>query len=352
MNKPEFGNYNNILWNKLFKTVECDQITKYYADWTSNIDINNECIKAQKKIIHVETLFKIQFSNGIACKKDGSIIISDDSNNCIRIIKDTKNLKKYDCIGNSLSFNGPSGLAIRSNNDIIVADTLNHRICSINEQGIVKVIAGKGTKGCTDGKGSEAEFYCPMGIAIDSNDTIFVTDTSNNCIRAISKEGIVTTIAGSTEGRYGCIDGEGLEARFYMPYGIAVMKDQTIIIADLLNNKIRSIDKDYVVRTIAGSYQGHVDGNKTKSQFNCPYGVAIMEDQTIIITDKNNHCIRSIDKDYNVNTIAGSTPDYQDGLGYISKFNFPSNIAITPDNSIIIETNNNAYNIIRRLYYK
>ena len=35
MNKPEFGNYNNSLWEKLFNDVECEQITKYYYDWTS-----------------------------------------------------------------------------------------------------------------------------------------------------------------------------------------------------------------------------------------------------------------------------------------------------------------------------
>jgi hypothetical protein len=91
MNKPEFGNYNNILWKKLFNNVECDQITKYYSDWTSNIDINNECIKFQKQIIHVETLIvdidNIKDINGIVINKYGNIIISDATNKCIRIIE-------------------------------------------------------------------------------------------------------------------------------------------------------------------------------------------------------------------------------------------------------------------------
>jgi sugar lactone lactonase YvrE len=346
MNKPEFGNYNNILWNKLFKTVECDQITKYYADWTSNIDINNECIKAQKKIIHVETLFKIQFSNGIACKKDGSIIISDNSNNCIRISKDLKIIREFDGIENTgIQFNYPSGIAINANNDIIVADTNNKRICLIKNE-VVTIIAENDTKG------SDARFYKPRGIAINSDGTIFFTVTDKHCICAISKEGNFTTIAGSIVGQSGNADGKGSEARFNLPYGIAIMKDQTIIVTDTKNNCIRSIDKDYVVRTIAGSTQGYADGNITNAQFNFPYGVAIMEDQNIIITDLRNHRIRSIDKDYNVITIAGSIPGHKNGLGSISTFDRPTNIAIAPDNSIIIQSCYKDKFLIRRLYYK
>jgi DNA-binding beta-propeller fold protein YncE len=341
MNKPEFGNYNNILWEKLFNNVDCEQITKYYSNWTINIDINKECYKYQQKSIHVESLFKIQHVNGIAINKDGHILVSDWSSNCIRIFdKNGKELYQINGTSNGKTFDVPSGIAIKPNGEIIIADCFNNRICLIKDKEVT-VIAGNGNDGVLDGPGDKSEFSSPSGLAIHPDGTIFVTDSGNNCIRAISTNYNVSTIAGP-------------EVGFDDPRGIAIQNDNTIIIADTLNHRICAIDiNKKTVSTIAGSTKGHLDANGKLAKFNNPFGIAIMKDQTIIISDRSNYCIRSININYDVKTIAGSKNSEQGdqtGLGFIAKFNNLDDIVIDVNDNIFVPDNGNKK--IYRLYYK
>jgi hypothetical protein len=117
-----------------------------------------------------------------------------------------------------------------------------------------------------------------------------------------------------------------------------------------MNHSIREINiGTKEVKTIAGGIKGHANGNRNKAQFNFPTSVCIMKDQTIIVTDKYNNCIRSINANYDVKTIAGSIEGDQDGLGFISKFNRPEYITIdTNDNIFVYEDGNNK---IRKLYF-
>jgi hypothetical protein len=355
MNKPNFGNYNNSLWEKLFKNVECDQITKYYSDWTSNIDINKECIYFQKKNIHVDTFIDDIEATDLTVNKNGMIVISDCENSLIRIFnKNGIQVEEFDGMVNGIKFNKPSGIAIRYNNiveEIIVVDTANHRICSIKD-GIVSIIAGSivGTAGYKDGNTNIALFDNPTGIAIKSDGTIIISDTGNHCIRTINANGDVKTIAGSIEQISGTTDDQGIKARFNGPCGIAIQNDN-IIIADSDNRCVRSIDIDNNVITIAGSIEGYIDGNGTNAYFACPYGICIMKDQTIIITDIFNNCIRSINPNYDVETIVGNKlAGFKNGLGTIAKFNVPMGITIDASDNIFVADNFNKK--IRRLYYK
>jgi DNA-binding beta-propeller fold protein YncE len=352
MNKPEFGNYNNSLWEKLFNNVECEQITKYYSNWTSNIDIDKECINTQKKIRNVET-FLNQINVIDLVVKDDTIITVNYLDSNVTIIKDKKPIMGITGGSTGKYFKNPSGIAIRKDGVIIIADSGNNRICSIKDRRVDVIVSG--TFELTDELGIKEQFNNPYGVAIHPNGNIIVVDTDNNCIRSIDADYKVTTIAGNSKDRtVDYRDGKGTHSRFKNPSGIAIMKDHTIIVADSGNNCIRSIDKDYMVRTIAGSIKGFKDGNGTDALFNNPIGVAIMDDQTIFVTDCDNHCIRSINIEYYVITIAGSICShmscYRDGLGPIAKFSYPRGITIAPDNSILIADFLNKK--IRRLYYK
>jgi hypothetical protein len=76
-----------------------------------------------------------------------------------------------------------------------------------------------------------------------------------------------------------------------------------------------------------------------------------MKDQTIIITDIFNNCIRSINPNYDVETIVGNKlAGFKNGLGTIAKFNVPMGITIDASDNIFVADNFNKK--IRRLYYK
>lgn len=67
----------------------------------------------------------------------------------------------------------------------VVADTGNHRIATVDDNGVLGVIAGTRVKGFMDGPALEAQFQFPAGIAVDGSGRIFVSDGSNHRIRLV-----------------------------------------------------------------------------------------------------------------------------------------------------------------------
>ena len=86
---------------------------------------------------------------------------------------------------------------------------------------VVTTLAGSGASGSADGNGAEASFWNPSGLAVDSSGNVYVADTDNNKIRKLMPSGTVTTLAGS--GNKGSADGKGASASFRFPRGIAVL---------------------------------------------------------------------------------------------------------------------------------
>ena len=110
-----------------------------------------------------------------------------------------------------------------------------------------------------------------IGIAIDKDGNIYAT--VGNTIRKITPDGTVTTLAGS--GTYGFADGEGTDAQFNIPWGIAVDASGHLYVADFSNHKIRKIAPDGSVTTVAGSTRGYNDGPASGAQFEFPTGVTV-----------------------------------------------------------------------------
>ena len=105
---------------------------------------------------------------------------------------------------------------------------------------VVTTLAGSGVAGFADGTGSNAQFYNPTGIAVDSAGTVYVGDNNNHRIRKITSAGVVTTLAGSGT-TPGFADGTGSNAQFNSPYGIAVDSSGTVYVVDNSNHRIRMI---------------------------------------------------------------------------------------------------------------
>ena len=113
---------------------------------------------------------------------------------------------------------------------------------------------GNGSRGWVDGDKSIAQFSRPGGIKADQNGTIYVADTGNSVIRKITRDGIVSTLAGNGSPSYG--DGLGTRTGFNQPRGLALDKSGKLLyVADTGNNMIRLINMNtgtVRVSTIAG----------------------------------------------------------------------------------------------------
>ncbi|WP_139490929.1 stalk domain-containing protein [Brevibacillus dissolubilis] len=150
--------------------------------------------------------------------------------------------------GGAARFNEPTSIAFDATGKLYVADTGNQRIRQITPDGTVTTLAGSGTEkiegryiqgGYQDGKASQAKFNSPLGLTVAKNGTIYVADTWNNSIRAISPQGNVTTIAGSPQN--GKVDSWGVEATLDGPTDVIVTEDGSLLVADRWNRAIRQL---------------------------------------------------------------------------------------------------------------
>lgn len=228
--------------------------------------------------------------------------------------------------GSAAQFNRPAGVAIDGSGNVYVADYFNHLIRKITSAGVVSTLAGSGIAGFANGIGITAQFNRPIGVAVDGFGNIYVADSNNNLIRKITSAGVVTTLAGS--GMVGSINGIGTLAQFNTPAGIATDESGNVYVADINNHLIRKITSTGIVTTLAGSTQGFVDGPNTAAKFNLPSGLATDGSGNIYVVDSNNQSIRKITSAGVVITFAGSYNfGSVNGIGIAAKFNYPNGVA-------------------------
>jgi sugar lactone lactonase YvrE len=255
-----------------------------------------------------------------------------------------------DGVGGAAQFNGPSGVAVDSMGNVYVADLFNETIRKITLAGLVSTIAGlAGDSGSADGIGSAARFNDPTGIAIDTNNNVYVTDQFNETIRKITPSGtnwVVTTIAGSPDSLSGSADGTNGAAQFSGPHGLAVDRTGNIYVADYFNNTIRKITPvgtNWVVTTIAGSAgnSGHADGTGTNAQFFSPDGIAADSAGNLYVADLGNLTIRKITlvgTNWVVTTIAGTAGRIGDvdNTNNLAAFYFPTYVTVDGATNIYV----------------
>ena len=210
-----------------------------------------------------------------------------------------------DGVGSAASFGYPTGVCVDFAGNIFVADEKTHKISRITPAGVVSTLAGSGAGGAADGVGSSASFGCPVDVCVDAAGNIIVADTVNHKIRRITPAGEVSTLAGS--GVVGAADGVGSAASFFYPHGVCVDAAGNILVADRDNNKIRRITPAGEVSSLAGSgARGAADGVGSAASFSRPYGVCMDAAGNILVADYGNSKIRRVTPAGEVSTLAGS----------------------------------------------
>ena len=120
-----------------------------------------------------------------------------------------------------------------------VLDNGNYLIRKISSSGIVSTVAGS-TNGFADGTGSNAQFSFSPHITLDHQGNLYVTDNANRRVRKINSAGEVTTLFG--DGTSTSVDGDASIATISSPQGIAVSQDgKTIYVSQIFPNQIRKV---------------------------------------------------------------------------------------------------------------
>ena len=263
-----------------------------------------------------------------------------------------------DANGDAARFTNPIGIAIDSNNNIFVADFSNHRIRRIDTTGNVTTVAGSGAAGAWgDGLGIIAQLNAPVGLAFDSLGNLFFSEHgTSNRIRMMAPNGAVTTIAGNGTG--GNTNGIGTAATFHSPTGLAFDSFGNLYIADQNNHCIRMITaasvrttNGGVVSTFAGgSGPQWIDAVGAFAAFKNPCGICIDVNNNIYVGEQENRRIRMITPGAVVTTIAGNgTVASVDGLGLSAQFNNPYGVTIDPTGQFLYVGGNTGASTIRRI---
>lgn len=293
----------------------------------------------------------------------------------------------------SARFFGPYGLAVDDSKTLFVTEW-NGAVRRVSQNGDTKTLAGNlgedgqspFTPGCTDGVGSNVSFWITAGVAVDRAGMIYVSDGNNRCIRKVTPNGTVTTLAGSGYGgATSGVDGPANLAEFSSPRGLTIdHKTGDLYVAEYFGYKIRKVSPAGYVSTFAGSTEGYADGTGENAKFGSISDVAMDSSGTLYATDFGNGKIRKIMPDGTVTTLAlsgtstsskyngiaidrednmyvtsssnriekitpsgivtvlaGSTTGFADGTGTNAKFNQPVGIAVDSDGVVYVADKNN-----------
>ncbi|HEX7829870.1 MAG TPA: NHL repeat-containing protein [Thermoanaerobaculia bacterium] len=286
--------------------------------------------------------------SGVAVMPDGTtIVIGDAENAALRFIANGQVSTFVGSVpangvvnatGTAARFHFPYGVVVDAAGNTYVSES-SCAIRKITPQGVVTTFAGMpGFAGSTDGQGTNARFNGPKGLAIDKNGNLYVADTSNHAIRKITPQGLVTTLAGKA-GEFGSTNGSGSQARFYLPWSVAVDPQGNVYVADSYNHNIRIIEPAGVVTTFAGGgIAGYYDGVGTNADFRYPIGIAIDGARNLYVADWGNEVIRKITQAGAVSTIAGKAgvSGGADGTGATASFDSPNFIASDANGNLFI----------------
>lgn len=292
---------------------------------------------------------KFNSPRGLLALPDGSLLVADRGNHAIRKVSPDGMVTtlagdgqsgKVDGVGAEARFKKPSGLTLSADGLVIIADRGNHSIRSMDAEAQVATVAGSGFAGYQDGASDQARFAFPTAVALDNQGRILVADSGNHCIRMIDA-GQVTSYAGKC-GFPGLDDGDLLQARFNSPSDLLVLDDGRILVSEESSHRIRAISSDGMVSTLAGSGQyGFKDGTLSEAQFANPAGLALGPDSLVWLADKSNNRIRII-SDQEVSTAIGSgTAGSSDGPPDLVELNGPCSVIFLSDGRLVIADSNN-----------
>jgi RHS repeat-associated protein len=275
---------------------------------------------------------------GIAVGPDGSLYINDtDDGRLLKVATDGTTSTV-----NAGGLNWFQGVTVGPDGSVYIADTNNYRVKKVSPAGVVTTVAGNGTAGFSGdgGLATQAELSSPWGVAVGPDGSIYIADEGNNLIRRVGPDGIITTIAGNGTRGYSGDGGPAGQAEFSHPDGVAIGPDGALYVADEGNNRIRRVGTDGVITTVAGNGTAGFSGDggaATGAALNNPAGIATAPDGSIYIADTGNSRIRKVDSDGVIATVAGNGTGGYNGDGESAlqaELNLPVRVAVGPDGSI------------------
>jgi sugar lactone lactonase YvrE len=194
--------------------------------------------------------------------------------------------------------------------NLYIADHFAHRIRKVNKNGIISTIAGNGISGYSGdgGPAKSAMVSFPTGLVIDGSGNIWFSDNGNNRVRKIDGNGVINTVAGNGTAGYSGDGGPATSAELNSPWGLAVVGGK-LYIADFANNVVRRVKASGIINTVAGNGTAGFSGDggrAKKASLNLPIAVVAQASGVFYVADLQNRRVRQVDGSGIITTFAGN----------------------------------------------
>jgi sugar lactone lactonase YvrE len=205
----------------------------------------------------------------------------------------------------------PQFAATDSRGNLYVADYFNHRIRKLTAAGVAETFAGNGIAGFggDGGRATAAKINLPTGVVVDSSSNVIFSDTGNNRIRRVTPAGLISTIAGTGTPGFSGDGGPAIAAELNQPTGLALDGTGNLYISDRNNQRVREIDTLGNIHTVAGNGAAGFAGDggpATSASINNANGVYVDRVGNLYIADTLNLRVRMVNTEGTITTIAGS----------------------------------------------
>jgi sugar lactone lactonase YvrE len=307
---------------------------------------------------------------GMALDAVGNLYVADESNNCVRKV-DTKGVITTVAGNRTIGYSGDGGKAINARmahpfdvvldaaGNLYLADEglANARIRKVDTNGIITTFAGNGMAGYSGdgGAATSASLGQPVGLALDAFGNLYIADNSNERVRKVNPNGIITTVAGNGTSGYSGDGGAATSASFNTLRGVAVDAAGSLYIADHVNNRVRKVARNGIITTVAGNgsrgYSGD-GGAATKAALNRPEGLGLDAAGNLYIADTQNNRIRKVDTSGIIATVAGTGVAGYSGDGGAATsalLNSPCRVALDASGNLYLSDGSN--NRIREVHF-
>lgn len=298
---------------------------------------------------------EISLVDGIAVDKRGNVYIAMRNNNLISRIDTKGNMTHYAGTGSS-GYSGdggkateamlrvPAGLAFDKKGNLYIADRNNNRIRKVDTRGIITTVAGNGAAGFSGdgGPATEAQLNLPSGVVLDDEGNLFIADRSNDRIRVVDSKGNIRTYAGTGADGFKGDNGPALKAMLSKPFGLTLDKKGNLYIADRGNNRVRRINPQGIITTVAGDggffFMGD-NGPAYRASVAGPTGVVVDDQGTLYIADRNNNRVRAVDSQGMITTVAGTGQQDYNGDSEVARdtnLYLPFGVALNTDGKLLV----------------
>lgn len=210
----------------------------------------------------------------------------------------------------------PTGLAVTPHGRVFVADTLRHRVVSMDADGSWEIVAGSAADapepgfGGDGGPATEAQLAYPGSLALGPDGSLYIADTGNLRIRKVAPDGKITTVAGSNRKRFSGDLGPALRAGIGAVRGLAVAADGTVYFSAA--HRVRAVRPDGTVSTVAGGARKGCSGDggpAADASLAAPLGLAVGADGSLYVADFQNQRIRRVLPDGTIETAVELTDE-------------------------------------------